>query len=52
MPKRSWRRKTMQISMETGQPQESDPSFKVAMGMQERETFAMGQKQKLALLST
>ena len=33
MPKRSWRRKSMQISLETGEPQESDFAFKVAFAM-------------------
>ena len=33
MPKRSWRRKTMQSSIETGEPQYSDPAFKLAVTM-------------------
>jgi hypothetical protein len=33
MPKRSWRRKIMQSSIETGQPRDSDPAFKVAFAM-------------------
>jgi hypothetical protein len=33
MPKRSWRRKTMQTSIETGEPQDSDFAFKVAFAM-------------------
>ena len=33
MPKRSWRRKIMQSSIETGEPHESDFPFKVAFAM-------------------
>jgi hypothetical protein len=33
MPKRSWRRKTMQTSIETGEPQDSEFAFKVAFAM-------------------
>jgi hypothetical protein len=33
MPKRSWRRKIMQTSIETGESQDSDFAFKVAFAM-------------------